>query len=667
VFKGAADPKDVPELGEDYSDEVTDGSTSTVAVLDSLDTWANWDAVFICTPVPADAFTVTVSAGNDNASTLTCYYRKNDNTWADTSATDNTKVGSDTLQQNGTITWSAPSDEAPMYMFGIHGYWYQWRVSAALDGEVEISSVTFQSPTFVDVENVWDGVPVDGIEVFVETGSGTAKYENYGASAVDIDSLASGSDIHIACTDPIEGIYIDVGAVPHTGTAITFTINYWTGSAWSSVGTVNDSTDGLFHSGWLRFPRQTAQPKMDMGTNYYAYWYQITTGAAAATSEMNIGIQVMPYFSISDFGQFGQTNACWREHACYTWTAYPEYVYIAMANQPLVLNGTEYGILEAGDGRSNKVLCMRPLFNNLLVWQQEKGVEGGTTTIFQGYDPTTYGKLIISSRVGIVNSKAAVVVEGVQTSAQSEERFGSGEDIAKGTYAFWVSRYGVMCTDGRTIWVISDDIQNYFDMTETTTCLRRGYESEHWIMFDSTYNVLRLGLVCGASATKPNIFPIFDLTDKVWYFDSLGQPLSCAIEIESGSGNLPITSIGGGTADGTVYILNTGTEDVSTAITSYVDIILNHENDWLVLTELLFRCKVQAAGDVTVTTYENEVQKDSFALSMTAQVTNDSTRRHREQLNCQGSLLKVRLQHATASQTMELQDVGFSVQIWEGK
>jgi len=748
VFKGAADPKSVPELGIDYSDEVTDGKTTTVAVLDSLGNWAAWDCVYICTPVPADAIALTVLYGNSNAATLSLYYWANDNDWSDASAT-GTITETPCLAATGTIAWSSPSaaggagDEVPTMMFGVHGYWYQIRVSAALDGQVEINSATFQSP-WCDLTNVWDNVPVDAIECMVETGVDSGKWENYGSTAVDIDELASGADIMCAFTDPVEGIYIDVGSVPHTGTAITFTINYFTGSGFSTVGTVVDSTDGLYHSGWLRFPQAAAKPHMFQGTNYYAYWYQITTGAAAATADMNIGIQGMPYYNVDDFGVAGQANCCWREHACYTFTSYPEYVYLAMANQPLILNGSEFGILEAGDGRSNKVLSMQPFFNNMLVWQEEKGIEGGCTTIFQGYDPTTYGKLILSTRVGIVNSKASAVVGGVQTSAQSQEKFSSAEDAAKGTFAFWISRYGVCCTDGRTIWVISDDIQNYFDLTQTE-CIRRGCEDQHWAEFDSTFNVLRLGLVSGEpvmtstatstsslklvdtagafttrksvtghpitytiavgdtvynttdsttalitaidSATQltldtdimasgeayqilskfPNLYPVFDLTDKVWYFDVLQQSLSCLKEIEAGSGQLPITQIGGGVADGQVYITNSGTNDVSTLISSYIDVTINSEGKWLVLDELVLRCKVQSAGNITVTTYQNDVQKDSFTLAMTAEVTNDVTRRHRESLNVQGSLITVRLAHATASQSMELQDLGFGVQEWEGR
>ncbi len=654
VFKGAADPKDVPELGEDYSQEVADGQSGTVAILDSLDTWANWDAVYVCTPVPADALGLTVAAANGNASVMTLNYRKNDNTWADTSATDGTDSGGDTLAQTGDITWTQPSDEIPTMLFGTVGFWYQIIFSAALDAEVEISGATFQAP-WTDVINRWDGVPFDGIEVMVETGSASGKFYTYGSASVDISSLASGAKIVFASTDPVEGIYIGVGAVPHTGTAPTFTVKYWDGAAFTTVGTVNDSTDGLFHSGWLRFPQKAIEPSMFQGTRYYAYWYEITMNQAM-TADMNVGIQLMPYFNATDFGAAGVANSAWREHVCYTFGNFSEYVYITPPNLPLVLNGSEFGILETGDGRSNRVLSMKPYFSNLFVWQEEKGAEGGTTTIFQGFDPTTYGKLVLSTRLGIVNSKASAVVEGVKTAASRDEPVQ--------TVAFWLSRYGVCMSNGTTIWIISDDIQNYFDPTETE-CIRRGYEQEHWLKYDSMYNLLRIGIVSGESATVPNVFLCFDVTDQVWYFDVLGQPLSCIEEIEAGSGDKPITQIGGGVDDGTIYILNTGQNDISTAIDSFVKIELNYNGQYIDLTELILRCKVQAAGDITITSYKNSVQFWTMVLSMVAEVTNQQVRRHWRSINIQDQHITLKIQHNTASQDMFLQDLGLGTQLWE--
>ena len=59
----------VPQLGEDYSVEVSDGSTTTVAVLDSLDTYANHDCVMFMTPVQAKSITLVVEKANGNTAT----------------------------------------------------------------------------------------------------------------------------------------------------------------------------------------------------------------------------------------------------------------------------------------------------------------------------------------------------------------------------------------------------------------------------------------------------------------------------------------------------------------------------------------------------------------------------------------------------------------------
>jgi len=658
VFKGSADPKDVPEGGEDYSDEVSDGQTSTVAVLDSLSTWANWDAVFVCTSVPADALGIVLANGNDNASVLSLYYRKNDNTWADASATDGTDVGGDCLKQDGNITWTQPSDEIPMMMFGTVGFWYQIRVSAALDAEVEISGCTFQGP-WTGLVNVWDGAPQEAIEVMVETGSASGKYYNYPNTAVDISSLASGAKIVLSATDPLEGIYIDIGTdTPHTGTAPTITVKYWNGSAFGTVGTVNDSTDGLYHSGWLRFPRKTdVQPLMFEGVQYYAYWYEITFNQAM-TAEMNIGITVMPFFDITDFGNAGIVSSVWREHIAYTFDQFSEYIYVTPPNLPLVLSSDDSAVLETGDGRPNRILSAKSYYNNHFVWQEEKGVEGGTTTIFQGYDPTTYGKLVLSHRIGIVNSKSAVIVEGVQTSSSTQQPVE--------TVAIWLSRYGVCMSNGKTIWIISDDIQNYFDPTESE-CIRRGYEDQHWLKHDSMFNVIRIGIVSGGSATVPNIFLVYDLTDGVWYFDVLGQELSCMEEIEAGSGDVPYVQIGGGVDDGFVYILNTGQNDVSTAINSYIDLELDYQGQFINLTELMFRVKAQTAGDITVTVDGNEIQAWTDTFAQTAEVTNQTIRRHWISTNVVDQHLTVRLQHNTASQDVYFEDIGMRILLWENR
>jgi hypothetical protein len=229
---------------------------------------------------------------------------------------------------------------------------------------------------------------------------------------------------------------------------------------------------------------------------------------------------------------------------------------------------------------------------------------------------------------------------------------------------FFLSRSGVCVTDGLTVSIISDDIQNYFDPAEAE-CIRRGYEDKMWMGYDSASNCLLVGLVSGSSATVPNVFPVFDLTDKVWFFDDRAQELSCMIEVEAGSGALPVLQVAGGVDDGTVYLLNTGTNDVTTAIDSYVTQELNARGEYIQLDEMMLRTEAQAAGDVSVTFYRNSISAASKTLSMIADITNQTIKRHRFPLNICDQNISVKIQHATASQKCGLLDVGFRTQLYK--
>ena len=132
----------------DYSEEAQDGSTATLVTLSSLSTAANDDYLYVGAHVPFRGVDIDVNATNGNASVLTVKYRKNDNTWADITATDGTTSGGATLAQDGTVTWTVPTDwlSASLRSIGADGfnpnvalYWTRWEVSAALDASVTLS------------------------------------------------------------------------------------------------------------------------------------------------------------------------------------------------------------------------------------------------------------------------------------------------------------------------------------------------------------------------------------------------------------------------------------------------------------------------------------------------------------------------------------------------
>ena len=657
VFKGSATPPDVPTEGEDYSDEVSGSSGS--AVLDDLPAWASHGCFFIKTPVRATSFKFTISKQNGNSATLTCDYRKSDGTWAEVSGgTDTTTSGGATLQvTGGTFSFTAPTDEKPHYQYGECGWWYRFRTDAALDSEVEISAVTFTG-LWQDLENVWNGIPQDLIEVWVE---GTDVWYNNSSGAIDLDSLTSGNKILLFCTDPIEAVYWDVGSTPNTNTGLTMTIKYTDGSgSFTTVGTVTDESDGLTKSGWSTFPRQTtARPIQHEGTMYYAYVYEVTFDGALS-ADTQVGALIWPVFDIDEYGK-SRINCIWANRVVYSFDKWQQYLYVSAQNAPFVLNGEDYGILEAGDGRSNRCVAATRFYNEMIVWQEEKGKEGGCTTLFQGYSPTTFGKLLLSSRIGGLNAKSHAVVDGVLTATATDEEIK--------TLAFWLSRYGVCATDGRTVHIISDEIGNYFDPSKDE-CIRRGYEDEHWLEYDSSANVLRIGLVSGSSATVPNVFPVFDITDKTWSFDTPAQELSCMTEVSAGSGDVAVLQIGGGVDDGFVYQLNYGSNDVNTPIDTYVDIVLNGSGLYITLTEYTIRCVAKDVGGIDVTILDNNLENTrlkDLTLSMAPERPGQTYRRHRKTCEITGHELVMRLRNAADAEEMHLLDLGLMVKAWLGR
>ncbi len=662
VYKGSAAIPTIPVEGVDYSVEATDYNTSTTADFSSLGTLAAYDAVFIQTSVQAKSLTFTMTNLNTTSGVAQVKYWNG--AWSAVSGfSDGTSTGGATFGKTGTMSWTIPTDILPKYAFSANGWWYQVSLSTgATDSSTTIQSITFDCD-WQNIVNVWDGSPIDAIEAWFYDAS-VGAYNIHGSSNIDLDAMTTSDKVYFATTDPIDGFYVDPSTAPNENSANIDEVYYWDGSAWVGIvagdsNSIDDGTNGITQAGWVTFPRptNTPQPFQFEGTPFYAYWYYFTVDATLS-ADTNIGIQYSPYFDISELGK-SKTNCVWKDRVVYTFDNFSEYLYFSAPNQPLILNGFNYGILEVGDGRAHDVVAMRRFHNELMVWQEEKGVEGGCITLIEGNHPTNFGKLLLSSKIGTMNNKSVVVVEGVLTSTATDERVK--------TLAFFLSRYGVAVCDGRTVQIISDDIQNYFNPHESE-CIRRGYESKMWIGHDSRENVLRIGLVSGSSATLPNIFPVYDLTDKVWYFDTPAQELSCMTEVDAQSGNTIINQVGGGIDDGFVYLLNSGDNDVSTAIDARIRIDFGNIGELIKLRELLLRWKAQESGELYIRIYVNGVLKNKYSWekSMTPRKFGETVSRFRKSLSVKGHTISIMIGNDQKGQTMYLEDLGVSTQVWKG-
>ena len=700
----------IPTVGIDYTKEVTDGLTTTFAVLDALDTYAaaTYACLFIYSPIRINRLTFTFNANvnTTDPSTGTLNYRKQDNTWYDTGETDGTITGTITMAKTGTMYWTLPTDEVPCYMFGKVGFWYQWVTSAALSASVEITSLTGGTDhdgtanprtSFHDIVNIWSGESLPVIQtVFYDasasaynttlTSSGASlkpddRQAVYLIGSGDLTSISEMNHstpdyLYFFTLDQIQGIYIDVGDTPNTNSTTSFAtgdITVWCGADFQSVGALSDQTSGLGHSGWITwargaygnsyYPERTQGDTGTIGTTpYYGYLYRMKVSTATVSKGVQISIETLPFFdrlhlsdTTLDMG-IGLCSSKWKDRMCYVSDRYPYIVYVSERGKPMVLNGPDHARLRAGDGRANKIVSMLPFHNELAVWQEEKGDEGGTLTLWQGDNPAEFsrGKLVLSTKHGTFNAKSAIVVDGIRLPGSDRLR----------TIMFWLGTGGVFMSDGTAVWTISDDISELFNSTDTTNCITRGAETEHWIGYDRTYNVIRVGLVTGASGTVANTFRLFDLADFSWYKDNLTQPLSCIVEAEgNATGKVPVLQYGGGTADGTVYQLNYGTNDVSTEIDAYIQMEFYDHGMELEMGNILVGMKVQSVGNCTVTPYANGIAQDTLTLSMTAENTDEIVRRHKTGVGIASEQMSLKLQNNAVTEEIHLFDVAVEINV----
>jgi len=609
VYVGSKAPAIIPDQGKDFTDQATDGLSTTYVDLSSLgDLAVDYDCIFVMTTIPATSIKWTMSSINTTTAVAAGKYYNG--AWtAMTGFTDGTIDGGCAFGKTGSMSWTAPTDEIPHYMYNQCGFWYQIYLSSGdLDSNTKSSAVEYNT-TWQPLVNVWDSALNSAVETqFYDASADT--YTTFGNVNIDISDGTSSDILYVGSLDRLIGIYVDVQMSPNETASTTIPyVYYWKdGNAWAAVSNLNDGTAGFSQSGFITFSRQTDVYKQQFGgLNYDMYWYKIVWDKTLSI-DVNLTIETMPYYDITEYGQKGIVSSPWRSRMVYCFDRWPVDLFVSALYRPMVLDGEDAAVLERpGDGRMNKVVCIKPFFNNILVFQEERGTDGGCITMYQGYNPSTFGKLLISTNYGTFSQKSAVVVDGVSLGWNKIQD-------SPVTVCYFLSRSGVFVTNGTTVKMISrapeSSIQNYFDPKEPE-CIRRGYENKMWMMYDSTYQCLRIGLVSGSSATTPNVFLVYDIEDKTWKFDSLAQEFSCCVEVEAASGDTVVLQAAGGTDDGTVYQTNYGDSDVSTAIDAYATMEIDGDGAEIIMREFIIR----NSGECTLTPYVEGVAQTAITVA----------------------------------------------------
>ncbi len=649
----------------------------------------NRDCLLICSKIQPNRLTFTIPYPNGSTSTALVSYMTSTG-WKNLTVTDGTSSSSKTLATTGaSMTWTQPTDSIPYFMYGVNGFWVKIAFTAALDSKVEISKCTYGS-AWTPIQDVWDGNLVDAIEAQtyidasaaskrylaqkigqVQTlgssgssggGGGTlylpitqrntnttkpSPYTIYGSSAITVGGITASDKVYFSSPDPIVGFYVDVGATPNTTASTAINSVYYINTVGTgvSVGSFTDGTAGLSKSGYVTFLRQSGiTPVQFNDTGYSAYWYYFTVDQTIS-ADTEISIQVMPYYDISNYG-LGLCNGVWKSKMVYVFDKDPAYIYIVDPSNIQSISSSSTLVWKVGDGRNNKIVNIKQFYNELMVFQEEKGSGGGCLTLIQGTKADDMGAIHISNYYGTMNSKSVSIVEN--------------ED---GHRIYFLSKKGIMVSDGRGATYVKgfDKVRNYFDPSDTD-CIRNGYESYMYLDYDSVFNVLKIGLTTG-SGTNNNVFLVYDLILGEFMCDTYANNFTCEYECDATYGVSPVVRLGGGQSNGFIYVLNSGLNDVTTAISGEVDIELNNRGKVIRDCEMILRVKTQT-GSMTLTPFRNGVTNSSLAktLLLTAERTGDRIRRHRIPLNFVDQNTTVKLTHATASESWYLLDWGVNIQ-----
>jgi hypothetical protein len=524
---------------------------------------------------------------------------------------DTTIDGGDSFAQDGYIYSEKFLDNKPQRLFGLSGYWLRFKMSSSSADFTGKFKVFYN---FTELSNVWDGVYVDFVEaLFFDNSATSDPYYTYGNTTIDISEMTTSDYVYFSSQYVPKDIYATVGNTPNTN-SVSLTFEYWDGTQWVTWTTLTDGSEGFRQSGLINMSPQTAETASQKqgfnGSPLQLHWFRLSV-SGTVSDNCRIGLTYQPILNLDDFGTKTTCAAVWKERAVYVFDNYPSWINVTKNGTVNVLNGDDYTPLQAGDGRRNAVVCMRKFHNELLTWQEEKGDEGGCTTIFEGYNPTTFGKFLLSAKIGTLNADTAVVVDGALQASRT--------DYAAATLAYFLSNYGVFYTDGQTIKSIHEPIRNYFDPT-SADCIRHGYQQYCWLTYDETHHVLRMGLVSGSSATQPNVFPVFDLITRRWSFDAFASAHTprCMSEIGGDSSTSAVqVAVLAGSLSGDIYHASSTNlnDNGDTAIDMQVRIEFSANGHLMNINEYAVRFKRQV-GNIICKVYENGVENTDMAKTV---------------------------------------------------
>ena len=479
---------------------------------------------------PLSGFTFYIGTANTATSTMTAYYWNGTDWAAVSSLSDGTADGGISCAQTGTVTFTSTVSTAKLKMYnGAVLYYYKIQVSE-IDATVTISHVTVQAP-FQLLNDVWSGEYAECMSFIKHTSKKDTDYTQQVREedfySLDKQTYANVSELPIVTgwilvgfTLPQQGVWLGVTPEHVNTNTATATVEYWNGSAWTTVTNIIDETfdDGssLGKAGsitWLPVPYGSEYKKKE-NKDVALYYYKISfSGELDNGCYIDYCAGIPAPYEIRGY-QF-PLYAKGRLMLCNNVDHMKNSVLVSSVRTPDCFNGPDSTELIIGDDTA--------ITGGLELFAQFGGNFYSMTIFFKrsemwaltGNNPEewTTGLYRVSNTIGCPAPKTLTLINLP----------GEGQNLNR-NLAIWQGNDGIYLSDGRAPVAVHWDISNYFDKKkdESLTAALAGesvgfYDAEamewHWLF------------ASGSTATKLNKELVLNMRSMRWF------------EIDRGTGN----------------------------------------------------------------------------------------------------------------------------------
>jgi hypothetical protein len=523
--------------------------------------------VYIGSTRPISGAKFYIKTANTAAAGVAAYYW-NGSAWTSCGTiTDGTAVVAGTpLAQTGVISFTSTASTAKIRVIDENIGYYYYFVFSGIDDATTISQVTLQAPV-QDLKDIWDGSPRQVYSCLVYTSA----YADYTTNVynleydsadtttyVNVGTLTSAQHIYGGFNERLTGVKVYLGETNVNTNACVAYVDYWNGTAWTSVGAIVDGTSvsgvSFARTGNISWnsPESVSEFVTSIGNSSKWYFYRIRFSATLSAtvhldhlSGIPVQVELMPYrYPVLWQNRLWMLNDQSNNKNTAIGSSY---------GTVCVFNGIDSGMLIFGG--SKEVNCGKTIFtryggslyeNMIVCKNNETYLVDGTS--FTG-DDSGSGSFVVYQVSGTRGCIAPLTMQPCDT----------GYEVAPGITKHiitWLSNSGVVMFDSNSMIEISGDISDKFRMNNTDG-LNRSLSNKSSAFYDSSNGEYHLLIPIGATSTYLNEEYVYDVVRKKWFQVKRGAKyLWCGFEVEDQYGNYHVY---GGTGDGFIERLEYGT------------------------------------------------------------------------------------------------------------